>query len=59
MVIPNRVEIREFPEALAEEETRRAVAGHVNIGPAVAIEVGGHGGEGIPGRRAPECRTSR
>src|SRR5690349_4448881 len=32
---------------VAEEQARRSIAGDIDVGPAVAIEIGGSGGQGI------------
>ena len=34
---------------VVEEQAGRGVAGHVDIGPAVAVEIGGDGGQGVAG----------
>ena len=33
---------------VAEEQAGRGVAGHVDVGPAVVVEIGGDGGQSVP-----------
>ena len=44
---------------VAEQQAGRGVAGHVDIGPAVAIEIGRHGGQRIAGFTAGDAGLAR